>query len=126
MGGFGGLGIFFVLIAGFCIFLIVLMFKALQFTLTATNLYKKILSREDLIIKLLIDIRDGTKSFKLGEIEKSESTLDIELDSSSQVPAKEEKAPACPVCKGNNTYFDFENKLFCRNCMKITGIKKST
>lgn len=44
---------------GFCIYFI---FKILEFVIRAINLYERIITREDVIIKLLIDIRDNTKS----------------------------------------------------------------
>lgn len=44
---------------GFCIYFI---FKILEFVIRATNLYEKIITREDVIIQLLIDIRDSNKS----------------------------------------------------------------
>lgn len=50
------------------IFILTAVYKSLQFTFTATNLYKKMINREDLIIKLLLDIRDNTKSAKPDEI----------------------------------------------------------
>lgn len=44
---------------GFCIYFI---FKILEFVIRAINLYEKIVTREDVIIQLLIDIRDNNKS----------------------------------------------------------------
>jgi uncharacterized protein len=44
-------------------FVIYFNFKILQFVLTATNLYNKMVGREDTMNKLLIDIRDNTKQF---------------------------------------------------------------
>ncbi len=44
---------------GFCIYFI---FKILEFVIRAINLYEKIITREDVIIQLLIDIRDSNKS----------------------------------------------------------------
>ena len=36
-----------------------------------------------------------------------------------------ENGPTCPECNGNNTYYDFRDNVFCRNCLKITSVKKS-
>jgi len=40
--------------------------KIMQFVIQAVNLYKKIINREDTIIKLLLDIRDSTKKYEEG------------------------------------------------------------
>jgi ribosomal protein L40E len=60
MGGLTLLVLVFLAFVGFVIYFI---FKQMEFVLTATNLYKKMISREDMIIKLLLDIRDDTKQF---------------------------------------------------------------
>ena len=60
---FGGMAVILILI-------LTTLYKAIQFTLTATNLYKKIIIREDIVIKLLVDIRDNTKSIKAEDINK--------------------------------------------------------
>lgn len=66
MGG-SGLQSFAVLIVLFILacgaFSIYFVFKQVQFIIQAVNLYKRILNREDAIIKLLIDIRDNTKTY---------------------------------------------------------------
>jgi ribosomal protein L40E len=64
MAGLGAF-IFFILLillvcGGFSIYFV---FKQVQFIIQSVNLYKKILGREDAIIKLLMDIRDNTKTF---------------------------------------------------------------
>ncbi len=51
------------LILGLIGFSIYFVFKQIQFFLTATDLYKQMVSRQDLIIKLLSDIRDGAKRY---------------------------------------------------------------
>ncbi len=48
----------FLAFVGFAVYFI---FKMLQFVIQAINLYKDIVTRQDAIIKLLIDVRDGTK-----------------------------------------------------------------
>jgi hypothetical protein len=58
------------LILAFVGFLIYFYFKIVQFILTATNLYKKMVRRQDIMIKLLIDIRDNTKQFNYEEVKK--------------------------------------------------------
>ncbi|HOW55692.1 MAG TPA: zinc ribbon domain-containing protein [Syntrophorhabdaceae bacterium] len=63
----GGLAMLFIFVVlpflGFIGFFIYFVFKILQFVIQAINLYKKILNREDAILKVLIDIRDNTKQF---------------------------------------------------------------
>jgi hypothetical protein len=104
------LTIIFIFIAGVLIFILVTMFKALQFTLTATNLYKKMISREDIIIKLLLDIRDNTKTAEIAEL----ANLDL---------ATTVTAPSglifCPSCGKSNGYHDVNGSAFCPNCQKI-------
>jgi len=53
---------------GFVLFCIYFFFKSLQFVISAINLYKKIINREDAIIKLLIDIRDNTKKYSESDL----------------------------------------------------------
>ena len=46
------------------IFIIYFIFKILQFVVMAINLYKKMVNRQDAMLKLLLDIRDNTKKFE--------------------------------------------------------------
>jgi hypothetical protein len=57
-----------IVILGFFGFIIYFNFKVIQFILTATNLYKKMVSRQDAMVKLLIDIRDNTKSYNIADV----------------------------------------------------------
>jgi hypothetical protein len=57
------MGLLTLLILGLLGFGIYFVFKQIQFFLTATDLYKQIVSRQDSMIKLLSDIRDGTKRY---------------------------------------------------------------
>jgi hypothetical protein len=95
--GSSGAGGFFVLIIlaflafiGFCIYFI---FKQLQFVIMAINLYKKMINREDAILKVLVDIRDNTKKFS---------------DTDSVGSADRE----CPSCNASLSKAD----LFCPEC----------
>ena len=64
MGGLSGLAMFLgLLFIAFVIFSIYFIFKILEFVIRAINLYEKMISGNDLIIKLLIDVRDGTKTY---------------------------------------------------------------
>lgn len=62
----------FVAFVGFVIYFI---FKILQFVLTATNLYKKMINRQEALIDLLIDIRDNTKKYDTAKISASDKKL---------------------------------------------------
>ena len=57
-----------IIVIGFFLFSIYFMFKLIQFVIVAVNLYKKMVKRQDAMIKILLDIRDQTKSFKQKEI----------------------------------------------------------
>lgn len=84
------------------IFNIYLFFKILQFIIQAINLYKKMVNRQDAMLKLLLDIRDNTKKF---ENISSESINNLSLiedddtfvceDCRTEVPAN---AKFCPKC----------------------------
>jgi biopolymer transport protein ExbB/TolQ len=58
------IGVFGIIILASIVFIIYFIFKIMQFVIVAVNLYKKIINREDVIIKLLIDLRDNTKKFE--------------------------------------------------------------
>ena len=89
-------------------FIVYYIFKQIEFVLSATNLYKKIVTREDVIIKLLIDIRDNTKLANINEIVKLESREEFDQGSTY-----------CPICKESDAYIDANGDLFCPNCRKI-------
>ena len=59
----GTLVIFALIGLAFIIFNIYFIFKILQFVIMAINLYKKMVNRQDAMLKLLLDIRDNTKKF---------------------------------------------------------------
>jgi hypothetical protein len=46
----------------FTVFNIYFIFKILQFVIVATNLYRKIVEGQDTMVKILIDIRDNSKT----------------------------------------------------------------
>lgn len=51
--------LFFLCFVGFAIYFFI---KNLGFVINATNLYRKMIVRQDAIIKLLVDIRDNTRN----------------------------------------------------------------
>ncbi len=59
-----------IIILAFVGFVIYFIFKQLEFVLRAVNLYKKMINREDLIIKILLDIRDNTQNVEAKDIKK--------------------------------------------------------
>ena len=99
-GGIGFLAI--VILLAFIIFNIYFIFKVLQFVIQSVNLYKKMVSRLDGILKLLIDIRDNTRKFKSIDGTASEDLLSEEDEEEficenckAVVPAKAKKCPKC-------------------------------
>ena len=101
------------LIIGFLLwvfFKLYLKFKILQFIIQAINLYKKILYREDAIIKLLLDIRDNTKTAGVSSDDLSEY-----LDESPPPRGN----TYCPFCQKSDAYFDANGNLFCPHCRKV-------
>ncbi len=47
---------------GVVIFVVYFLFKALGFVINATRLYRKMIDRQDAMIKILLDIRDSSKT----------------------------------------------------------------
>jgi predicted PurR-regulated permease PerM len=58
------------LLVAIFIFGIYFVFKQAQFVAQAVNLYKKMIARQDTMLKLMKDIRDNTKSVNLDELDK--------------------------------------------------------
>ena len=79
----------------FCVYFI---FKSLEFVITATNLYRSMLSRLDLIVKLMSDQQKTTST--LSEQKRFTSTLD--------------KNSVCPNC--NKKYENIAPGQFCEEC----------
>lgn len=95
---------------GFCIYFI---FKILEFVIRSINLYEKILTREDVIIQLLIDIRDKNKSVNAAdwsEIKEKQKALEgIKLSN-------------CQLCKNAFPSADIEiykGKTVCPDCYHL-------
>lgn len=88
-------------------FVIYFIFKQVQFVIQAINLYKKILYREEIIIKILLDIRDNTK------------IADVSIDSLEELPPIPGGKNYCPYCQRYDSYFDATGNLFCPNCRKV-------
>ncbi len=84
------------LFAGFIFFCIYFIFKILQFVIQAIDLYKDMVVRQDMTIKLLKDIRDST-----------ENRLDSD---SNQNPGKQ--ILFCTKCGEKN----IENTENCTSC----------
>jgi len=51
-------------------FAIYFFFKSLGFVINATRLYKRMIERQNLTIKLILDIRDGTKSVNVSDLDE--------------------------------------------------------
>lgn len=59
----GVLGGIVVLILAIVVFVIYFYVKIIQFFLVSVNLYKKMVTRQDATVKLLLDIRNNTKTY---------------------------------------------------------------
>jgi hypothetical protein len=57
MGAGGFVTILIIGFVGFILFCIYFILKQLQFVLVSVNLYKKMVNRQDAVVKLLLDIR---------------------------------------------------------------------
>jgi hypothetical protein len=66
-----------VIIAFVIICFIYFIFKFIQFIVTAVNLYKEIILREDKIIDILLDIRSNTSSQNLNVVSSHETATNI-------------------------------------------------
>lgn len=96
------------LFLAFVSFVVYFIFKQMQFVLTATNLYKKMVRRQDAVIKLLIDIRDGTKQLTLEKI-----PVDEDLDEVKQFPeVSQTNLVKCKYCGESN----IESRNLCKTC----------
>ena len=95
MEGFGAFLVLGLLVfVGFLLFTVYVFVKSLEFVITATNLYKKIVNRQDAIIKVLIDIRDGTKQYSEGTMAGVSSSIAAE----GPDPATLGPGVKCPGC----------------------------
>jgi len=119
----GAIGVFLTILVlmflAFACFVIYFIFKQMEFVLTATNLYRKMVTRQDAMIKLLIDIRDGTKQL---DSEKIPETFKESFDEGgrqviSQITIEGRMARItaglCPKCGGKVSSTD-QNCPFCR------------
>lgn len=83
----------------FIIFSVYFTFKILQFVVTATNLYKKMINRQDAMIKLLFDIRDNTKKYESLDAKGIDLIEDVDTfmceSCKTEVPSS---AKVCPKC----------------------------
>jgi len=118
----GFLGILAVAIIGFILFCIYFIFKLLQFVIVAANLYKKMVKRQDAIIKILLDIRDKTKSIKQKEIIEQLEEESITDDSYSESINKNESGIDSPSNDIINNNENEDNEVseepleFCFHC----------
>ena len=93
------LGIIGILIFSLAIFIIYFIFKSLQFVIQAINLYKKMIIRQDAILKVLLDVRDNTKKYDNINSVSESTTFDDDIficeECKRNVPAS---AKVCPYC----------------------------
>ncbi len=105
------------IVAGFIFFVIYFIFKILQFVLTATNLYKKMVRRQDATMKLLFDIRDNTKKYdkKTSLDDEDENTYEQSNICSLCGIEIIGKDKICPNCKLNIDKSE-SDKCVCGEC----------
>lgn len=106
----GFLTVFVLVVLAFVGFVIYFIFKQIQFFIQAINLYKKMVERQDMMIKLLSDIKDKTYTTRQIEI-KNEPKISTEkkqvkvttatVDKQSSIPddETENKAPLSSFTK---------------------------
>jgi hypothetical protein len=64
-------------LVGLFLFSVYFVFKQLGFFINATRLYRRMIRRQDAIIKLLLDIRDNTKSADLSALDAPDDDEDL-------------------------------------------------
>ncbi|OFV80406.1 MAG: hypothetical protein A2W26_01185 [Acidobacteria bacterium RBG_16_64_8] len=64
----GLIAILVVVVLAVAFFVMYLFFKVLEFTINATRLYRQMIRRQDVTIRLLLDIRDNTKIANTSEL----------------------------------------------------------
>jgi len=122
----GFLVILAIVVIGFILFCIYFIFKLLQFVIVAVNLYKKMVKRQDAIIKILLDIRDKTKSVKQKEIieqlEEESSVDDSYIESINKYESGIDNSSSDLINNYENEDEDKDNDVseepleFCYHC----------
>lgn len=79
------------------LFIIYFYAKIAQFVINAISLYKKIVNRQDAIIKILMDIRDNTKNFEINIPHLEEEDSFICENCKTNVPVNSQTCPNCGV-----------------------------
>lgn len=88
------------ILVGVSIFLfgIFFIYKQVQFVIMSVNLYKKMVNRQDAMVRLLLDIRDNTKRYSENmlpeEIECPHCGHSLELEDSE----RQARRFSCPDC----------------------------
>lgn len=99
-GEIGILGV--VIILAFIIFNIYFIFKILQFVIVSVNLFKKMINRQDAMLKILLDIRDNTKKYNNISSDTADNSSSNDNDDTfvceeckTEVPANAKHCPKC-------------------------------
>lgn len=72
---------------------IYLIFKSIEFTVQATNLYKKMIERQDRMISLLSDLKDDSKKVVSPDLKTEQPSLPPKLEK-SKLKAEEKESAA--------------------------------
>ena len=68
--------VFGVIVIGFILFCVYFIFKQIEFVVVSVNLYRKMVRQQDSMVKLLIDIRDNTKNYRLSAIDDNVESVE--------------------------------------------------
>ena len=114
-------------------FTIYFFFKSLGFVINATRLYRRMIERQDAVIKLLVDIRDNTKNVDerqlnfSGEIKqhsKAQQPQERSIDVDENIDRKDAPEPAKKTWKCLCGAENDESLSNCSVCSKYKGASK--
>ena len=109
-----------IILVAFILFCIYFIFKQIQFVLVSVNLYKKMVTRQDAIVNLLLDIRDNTKKYH-STVVTAKTTEEVETAKDDVVAPTLQSSPSSIREKEIKQNI----KIECPHCHKSEEIRKS-
>lgn len=100
------------IVVGFILFCVYFIFKQIEFVVVSVNLFRKMVHRQDAMVKLLIDIRDNTKNYRLSSAYEEDAGS---TEASSYDNPTANRPGFCHHC-GENVP---DNVAQCPSCWKI-------
>ena len=94
----GALLVIGIIVVGFILFYVYFIFKQIEFVVVSVNLYRKMVRRQDAMIKLLVDIRDKTTNYRLSDEDEDGDSQEEGDAESAGVSGDEEEADPCSFC----------------------------